>query len=202
MVVIGLTGGIGAGKSTFSRALAAKGAVVVDADAIAREVVEPGGPAYAPLVERFGPGILDDDGRLDRQALARLAFSDERSLADLNSITHPAVGARIAEALSAQAGSERVVVLDVPLMVESGRTGTAGLVVVDCPEDIAISRLVRSRGMDEQDVRRRVAAQASRQDRLARADVVVDNSGPPEALGPQVDRVWEWAQGLLRAAGE
>jgi len=201
MLVVGLTGGIGSGKSTVSRLLSERGAVIVDADVAARKVVEPGGPAYQAVVDRFGPGILAPAGVIDRPALAAIVFSDPAARADLEAITHPAVGALINEQLTAEAATDHVVILDVPLLVESGRTGTAGVIVVDCPPETAIRRLVEQREMDEADARRRVAAQVSRQERLAHADVVIDNSGSPEALEGQVDAAWAWIQGL-RAASE
>ena len=200
MLVVGLTGGIGSGKSTVSRLLSARGAVIVDADVVARRVVEPGGPAYQGVVDRFGPGILAADGTIDRPALAAIVFADPEARADLEAITHPAVGVLINEQLAAEAGTDHVVVLDVPLLVESGRTGTP-VIVVDCPPETAIRRLVEQRAMDEADARRRVAAQVSREERLAHADLVIDNSGSPEALEHQVDAAWAWIEGL-RAAGE
>jgi dephospho-CoA kinase len=195
VLVVGLTGGIGAGKSTVSRLLAERGAVVLDADVYARQVVEPGGPAYQPLIERFGEDILHADGTLNRPALAKIAFSDPDALSDLNAITHPAVGAVLAERLAEEAQTAHIVILDVPLLVESGRSNTAGVIVVDCPEEEALRRAV-ARGLPEDDVRRRMTAQASRDERLAKADFVVDNSGPPDALGAQIDKAWEWMQTL------
>jgi dephospho-CoA kinase len=198
MLVIGLTGGIGSGKSTVSRLLAARGAVIVDADVIAREVVEPGGPAYDALVERFGADVLGEDGAVDRPALADIVFSDAAALADLNGIVHPAVGAVIAERLAEEAPTDHVVVLDVPLLVESGRSNAAAVIVVDCPEEEAVRRAV-ARGLPEDDVRRRMAAQASRDDRLAKADFVIDNAGPRDALDPQIDKAWTWIEQLQRS---
>lgn len=198
MVVVGLTGGIGSGKSTVSAMLAARGAVIVDADVLARQVVEPGGPAYAGVVERFGPDVVRPDGTLDRPALAELVFSDPAALADLNALTHPAVKALIAERLSAEASGDAVVVLVIPLLAESGRYPTAGVIVVDCPEDVAVRRLVERRGMTEHGARLRVAAQATRTDRLAIADVVVRNDGSLEDLAAEVARTWEWIEGLRR----
>lgn len=198
MLVVGLTGGIGAGKSTVSRLLAERGAVIVDADLIAREVVEPGGPAYQGVVDRFGKAVLLDDGTLDRAALAEVVFSDAEALADLNKIVHPAVGAVIAERLVEESPTDHVVILDVPLLVESGRTNTAGTIVVDCPPEEALRRAV-ARGLPEDDVRRRMANQVSREERLAKADFVVDNSGPVEALDAEVDRLWSWISSLQSA---
>src|SRR6266513_2614218 len=177
MLVIGLTGGIGAGKSTVSRLLAERGAVIVDADLIARQVVEPGGPAYQGVVDRFGEDVLLDAGALDRAALAEIVFADPDALKDLNDIVHPAVGAVIAERLAEEADTDHVVILDVPLLVESGRSNTTGTIVVDCPPEEALQRAV-ARGLPEDDVRRRMANQVSREERLAKADFIVDNSGP------------------------
>jgi dephospho-CoA kinase len=208
VLVIGLTGGIGSGKSTVSALLAAKGAVVVDADAITRELQEPGTPTFAAMVERFGEGIVAPDGTLDRAAVADLVFTDPDALADLNHIVHPAVGAEIAGRMRALAEGDDVVVLDVPLLVESARGyPVAGLIVVDVDPEVAVGRLVGQRGMREDDVRARMARQASREQRLARADRVIDNSGDLGDLARQVDEAWEWVGGLreraetMRAAG-
>jgi len=195
MLVIGLTGGIGSGKSTVSKLLGDRGAVIVDADLIARQVVEPGGPAYQALLDRFGPEVLAPDGTVDRPALAAVVFNDSSALADLNAIVHPAVGAVIAERLTAETETDHVVILDVPLLVESGRSSAAAVIVVNCPEEVAIARAV-ARGLPEDDVRRRVAAQASRDERLSKADFVIDNSGPPEALDAQIDKAWAWIESL------
>lgn len=197
MLVIGLTGGIGSGKSTVSALLAAKGAVVVDADAIVREVQQPGTPVFAAMVERFGPGIVAADGSLDRAAVADLVFGDANALADLNAIVHPAVGAEIARRMEALAATDEVVVLDVPLLVESKNAyPVAGLLVVDVDPEVAVRRLVEHRGMREADVRARMARQAGRDERLARADRVVDNSGTLDDLAAQVDAAWIWIEGL------
>ncbi|HET6793381.1 MAG TPA: dephospho-CoA kinase [Acidimicrobiales bacterium] len=206
MLVVGLTGGIGSGKSTVSAMLAARGAVIIDADRIAREVVEPGGPAYQGVVDRFGPSILEPDGRIDRPALAALVFADDAARADLNALTHPAVGKVMAERMAAEAGTDHVVVMDIPLLVEgrSERSYLAGVLVVDCPEEIAVGRLVSDRGMAESDARARMAAQATREQRLARADFVVDNCGDRDHLAAEVERAWEWIRSLqaaVRAAG-
>jgi dephospho-CoA kinase len=193
VLVVGLTGGIGSGKSTVSALLAAKGAVVVDADAVTREVQQPGTPVFAAMVERFGPGIVASDGTLDRAVVADIVFTDPDALAALNAIVHPAVGARIAERMTELAGTGEVVVLDVPLMVESKRGyPVAALVVVDVDPHVAVRRLVDTRGMREDDVRARMSRQATREERLARADRVVDNSGSVDDLARQVDDLWEW----------
>jgi len=170
--------------------LAGRGAVVVDADRLAREVVAVGTAAFQAVVERFGPGVVAADGSLDRRALAGIVFGDPAALADLNAIVHPPVRAAISERLVELGGTDTVVVLEIPLLVESGRSyGESAVIVVDCPEEVARRRLV-DRGMDEADARRRMAAQASRAERLSAADVVIDNSGPVEALAPQVADLW------------
>ena len=199
MLVIGLTGGIGSGKSTVSAMLAAKGAVVVDADAIVRDVQRQGTPVFAAMVERFGPGIVTADGALDREAVADLVFGEPDALADLNAIVHPAVGAEIARRMQELAETGHVVVLDVPLMVESRNAyPVAGLLVVDVDPEVALRRVVEQRGMREEDVRARMARQASREQRLARADRVIDNSGTLDDLRAQVDDAWAWVAGLPR----
>ncbi|WP_414507830.1 dephospho-CoA kinase [Streptomyces sp. NEAU-L66] len=191
MVKVGLTGGIGAGKSEVSRLLASYGAVIVDADKIAREVVEPGTPGLAAVVEEFGDGVLAPDGTLDRPKLGGIVFSDPEKLKALNAIVHPLVGARSAE-LEASAGPDAVVVHDVPLLTENGLAPLYDLVVVvDAAPQTQLDRLVRLRGMAENEAKSRMAAQATREQRLAVADLVIDNDGPLEALEPQVRAVWE-----------
>ena len=197
VLVIGLTGGIGSGKSTVSALLAEKGAVVVDADAIVREVQQPGTPVFEAMVERFGAGIVAGDGSLDRAAVADTVFGDPDALADLNAIVHPAVGAEIVRRMEALADTDEVVVLDVPLLVESKNAyPVAGLLVVDVDPEVAVERLVEHRGMREADVRTRMARQAARDERLARADRVIDNSGTLDELRAQVDATWQWIEGL------
>jgi dephospho-CoA kinase len=186
---IGLTGGIGSGKSTVAALLAARGAQVVDADAIAREVVEPGTPGLAAVVAEFGPGVLTADGALDRPALAALVFGDQAARARLDAVVHPLVRARAAE-LVAAAPSDAVVVQDVPLLVETGQAGSYDLVlVVETEPGTRVARLER-RGLTADDARARIAAQATDEQRRAVADVVLDNSGTPEQLAAQVDRFW------------
>ena len=200
MLVIGLTGGIGSGKSTVSALLAAKGAVIVDADAVTREVQQPGTPTFAAMVERFGDDIVAADGTLDRAAVADRVFTDPAALADLNHIVHPAVGAEIAARMRSLGEGDDVVVLDVPLMVESPRAyPVAGLLVVDVDPEVAVRRVVGQRGMREDDVRARMARQATREQRLARADRVIDNSGDLDDLAAQVDAAWEWVAGLRQS---
>jgi dephospho-CoA kinase len=187
---VGLTGGIGSGKSTVATMLEARGAVVVDADLIARQLVEPGGAALAELVTEFGPRILAADGSLSRAELAAMAFSDQRATDRLNAIMHPLIGAEAARQLDEQPEAA-VVVYDMPLLVETGQADLVDIVVVvDVPEDVQVDRAVRLRGLDEADVMRRMAVQASRADRLAAADVVIDNAGPLSETEAQVDVLW------------
>jgi dephospho-CoA kinase len=195
--VVGLTGGIGSGKSTVSAKLRSRGAVVVDADAIVRELQEPGMPVFERMVDRFGPGIVGIDGGLDRPAVAAMVFNDADSLAALNAIVHPAVGAEIAARIEAQRGTDNIVIADIPLLVEGvGAMPMAGVIVVDTPPEIAVERLVEHRGFSEEDAWARVSSQASREERLARADRVVDNSGTPEQLDAQLDGLWAWMESL------
>lgn len=201
MLLVGLTGGIGSGKSTVSEALERRGAVVVDADRIVKELQQPGTEVFAEMVERFGDGIVGPDGQLDRPAVAAIVFSDADALADLGAIVHPRVRDEMTRRLEALAATDEVVVLDVPLLVESGWEGMSGVIVVDLDPDVAVARLVEFRGFDEADARNRIANQASREDRLAKADMVVDNGGDLASLETQVDRVWEWISGL-EPAGE
>jgi dephospho-CoA kinase len=186
---VGLTGGIGSGKTTVAAMLAERGAVVVDADQIARDLVEPGGAALAVLVTEFGPRILQADGALSRAELAGLAFSDPEATTRLNAIMHPLIRAE-AEQQIATTGSP-IVVYDMPLLVETGQADLVDVVVVvDVPEDVQVERAVRMRGLDEADVQRRMAVQVSRADRLAAADVVIDNSGDVDQTAEQVAQLW------------
>jgi dephospho-CoA kinase len=196
VVVIGLTGGIGSGKSAVATFLADRGAVVVDSDELARQVVVPGGAAHAAVVERFGPPVVAPDGEIDRRALAAIVFDDAAALADLNAIVHPAVTAAMAQRLSEEDAPGRVVVAVVPLLVEVGWSGADAVVVVDSPEALAIDRLVTDRGMTETEARSRMAAQASRAERVARADRVIVNDGSWDDLRHQVDATWEWIRAL------
>jgi dephospho-CoA kinase len=195
VITVGLTGGIGSGKSEVARLLAAHGAVVVDADALAREAVAPGTPGLAAVVTEFGPEVLAADGSLDRAALGRVVFGDETRLAALEAIVHPYVGRRSAELMAAAAPGS-VVVYDVPLLVEKGlQDGYDVVVVVDAADETRLRRLVEIRGMPEADARERMAAQADRQTRLAVADHVVANDGDLDALRLQVDRIWSSLSG-------
>ncbi len=196
MLLIGLTGGIGAGKSSVSAALARHGAVIVDADAIVRELQQPGTVVFQEMVDRFGPGIVGPEGGLDRAAVASVVFTDPEALADLGAIVHPRVHSEIERRVAEQADTDNVVVLDIPLLAESGWPGLAATIVVDLDPEVAVERLVRHRGFTEEDARNRIARQAGRDERLARADLVIDNHGEPHQLEAEVDRAWEWIQTL------
>ena len=194
-----MTGGIGSGKSEVSRRLAAQGAIVIDADAIAREVVAPGTEGLAEVVEAFGKEILGADGELDRPRLGDLVFADPELRAKLNAIVHPRVGARMAE-LERDAGPGAIVVHDVPLIAENGMAGAYDVVVVvDAPPRLQVERLERHRGMTAEQARARMAAQASREQRLAIAGIVIDNSGSLSELDRQVGDLW--GELRRRAAG-
>lgn len=199
MLRVALTGGIGAGKSRVSARLAGHGAIVIDADKIAREVVAPGTPGLAAIAAEFGDGVLLPDGSLDRAGLAAIVFADPGRLARLNEITHPLISARIAE-LAEAAPPGSIVVYDLPLLAEGGPAAAYDVVVVvDAPDETRIERLIRDRGMTRDQALARMAAQASRQQRLAIADIVIDNSGGFGELDRQTDAVW--AEFLDRPAG-
>ncbi|GLW63251.1 dephospho-CoA kinase [Actinomadura rubrobrunea] len=188
---VGLTGGIGSGKSEVSARLRAHGAMIIDADRIAREVVEPGTPGLAAVAAEFGEEILRPDGSLDREKLASIVFSDADRRAALNAIVHPLVGERVAELMEA-APEDAVVVYDVPLLVENDLAGMYDVVVVvDAPVETQIRRLVERRGMTEEEARARIAAQATREQRRALAHHVIDNSGSLDELHAQVDALWD-----------
>jgi len=190
MILVGLTGGIGAGKSTVSARLAARGAVIVDADKIARDLQSPGSPVLDSMAERFGDHIIGEDGELDRAAVAQIVFNDKQALKDLNGIVHPAMQDEIQRQIDAQRDTDKVVVLDFPLLGENPREGLAATIVVDIPTDVAVERLVEQRGMDEDDARARIDSQISREERRERATHVIDNSGSLEALDAQLDELW------------
>ncbi|MET7459948.1 dephospho-CoA kinase [Nonomuraea sp. NPDC005501] len=197
MLKIGLTGGIGSGKSEVSRRLAARGAVVIDADKIAREVVEPGTPGLARVVAAFGEEVLRPDGSLDRDKLGSIVFHDPDRLAALNAIVHPLVGERVAE-LQGQAAEDAIVVYDVPLLAENKLAPMYDVViVVDAADEVRVARLAEHRGMPESDARARIAAQAGRDERLAIAHVVIPNEGTLDELETRVAEVWD---DLLRRA--
>lgn len=191
MTRAGLTGGIGSGKSTVSALLVSYGAVLIDADRIAREVVEPGTPGLAAVVAEFGTGVLLPDGSLDRPGLGSIVFADPDRLAALNAIVHPLVR-DLSSRQEAAAGPDSVVVHDVPLLAENALAPLYdAVVVVDAAPSTQLDRLVRLRGMTQEEARARMAAQATREQRLAIADFVIDNDGPLEALEPQVRKVWD-----------
>jgi dephospho-CoA kinase len=187
---VGLTGGIASGKSEVSRRLAERGAVVVDADLLAREVVEPGTDGLAEIVAAFGAGVLAADGSLDRAAMGKLVFADGEARKRLEAIIHPRVRARAAEIEDA-ADDGAIVVHDIPLLVETGQADRFDVVlVVDVPAEVQVERLVTQRGMSEDEARARIGSQASREQRLAVADLVVDNSGSLTDLDDRIDAVW------------
>ncbi len=194
MLLVGLTGGIGAGKSTVSVLLAEHGAVIVDADQIARDLQSAGSPLLERMAERFGSQIIRSDGSLDRAAVAAIVFgeSDEAKLAlsDLNGLVHPAMQDEIKRQITQQADTDRVVVLDFPLLGENPRDDIAATVVVDVDTEVAVQRLVEFRNMNESDARNRVASQIGRDERLAKATHVIDNSRGLDELRDQVDALW------------
>lgn len=196
MILVGLTGGIGSGKSTISSLLEGKGAVIIDADAIVREVQLPGSAVLAELAEKFGSEVLAADGSLDRQAVANIVFTDPDALKALNAIVHPAVGKEMNRRMIEQRTTDHVVVLDIPLLTENPREGLQGKIVVDVPVEVQVERLVKYRGFDEADARARISRQATREQRLATADFVVDNSGDLADLQPQIEKLWQWLKSL------
>ena len=201
MVAIGLTGGIGSGKSTVAALLARRGARLVDADAIAHAVIAPGTPGHAAVIGRFGGTVLAADDSIDRRALAALVFADPAARRDLEAIVHPLVAVVVRrEIASGDAG--QVVVCELPLLAETGASlwGLDAVLVVDAPEELVIERLCRDRQMDEADTRARIAAQAERPARLALADYVIDNDGTLGELDEMVDGAWRWIEQLGRAA--
>jgi dephospho-CoA kinase len=192
---VGLTGGIGAGKSAVSSRLAERGAVVIDSDLLAREVVARGTDGLDEVVAAFGPGVLTADGDLDRPALGKIVFGDETARRKLEAIVHPRVRARAAE-IEHESPEDAIVVHDIPLLVETGQAGKFDLVlVVDVPVEVQVERLTAQRGMTDAEAKQRIASQASREDRLAAADVVVDNSGSLAELDHRIDQVWEQLTG-------
>lgn len=194
MAEFGLTGGIGSGKSSVAERLVARGAGLVDADATVKQLQRPGEPVFTAMVEHFGAGIVGADGELDRPAIAAIVFSDEEQLKALNEIVHPAVRTSMQEQRDALAEHHQVVILDIPLLIESERAHTdlAGIIVVDVPVEQAIERLVTHRGFTEADATARIASQVSRDERLAKADFVVENQGTLADLDAEVERCWAW----------
>jgi dephospho-CoA kinase len=201
MLAVGLTGGIGSGKSAVADMLVERGAILIDADQVARDVVAPGGPAYQPLIDRFGQGIVAADGTIDRPALANIAFADEETRLALNAITHPAIGIRMIEMRDALADTDHIVVLAIPLLTALHRETVKlhKVVVVDTPTDIALERLLSQRGFDKADAEARIRSQISREERVKEADYVLDNSGDRAALEREVADLWDW---LLAAQKE
>lgn len=190
MLRVGLTGGIGSGKSSVAAILSENGALVIDADTLAREVVAPGTPGLADVLVAFGPGVVDADGGLDRTALAQRVFADPAARQQLEAIIHPRVRTRAAE-IESQAADNAIVVHDIPLLVETGQADRFdAVIVVDCPSDVQVERLTRNRGWSQLEAESRIAAQASREERLAVADHVIDNSGSLQQLRTAVDRLW------------
>ena len=198
MKLIGLTGAIGSGKSSVSALFERKGAIIIDGDGIAKQLQQKGSTTLQKMVDEFGD-ILLESGELDRAKVAKLVFGDAEMLKRLNAIMHPAIGIEILRQIELNMTTDNVVVLDMPLLVENPRDGLSGLVVVDVDPEVAIARLVQFRKMNEEDARRRMASQASREDRLKVADRIIDNSGNPESLGSQVDDVWDWFATLPNA---
>jgi dephospho-CoA kinase len=198
MKLIGLTGAIGSGKSSVSALFARKGAIIIDGDGIAKQLQQKGSATLQKIVDEFGD-ILLENGELDRAKVAQLVFGDADLLKRLNAIMHPAISKEILRQIEANLTTDNVVVLDMPLLVENPREGLSGLVVVDVDPEVAITRLVQFRNMNEDDAQRRMASQASREDRLKVADRVIDNSGSPDALDAQVDEVWDWFATLPNA---
>jgi dephospho-CoA kinase len=196
MLLVGLTGGIGSGKSTVARLLEERGAVVIEADALARDAIEPGTPGFDRVVQAFGPGVITPEGALDRTALARIVFADAERRRALEAIVHPEVARRFAEEVDRYAGTDRVVVYDVPLLVERGLAPAFDVVLtVAAPEGSRIARVVAERGSDPEDVRARVAAQVGDDARAAAADLVIDNAGTPDQLVGAVDEAWSFLRG-------
>ena len=202
MIVIGLTGGIGSGKSTVSDRFVERGAILIDADQIVRELQQPGASVHSEMVKRFGDGILNSDETLNRQAVAEIFFSDKEYLRELNEIVHPPVNREIRHRIREEADTDNLLVLDIPLLVEGILAGgppryiVSGILVVDTPPEIAVQRLVEYRGFVEEDARARIKAQVSREKRLELADFVIDNSVAMSDLDPQVASAIRWAATL------
>jgi len=199
MILLGLTGGIGSGKSSVAQLLSARGAIVIDSDAIAREMQAAESPLLAQLVERFGD-VLNEDGSLNRAQLASIVFPSPENVKALNAIMHPAIGKEMSRRLDEQRTTNNLVVLDIPLLVENPRKGLSGVLVVDIDTELAVERVVKHRGMDADDVRARISRQSTREQRVAIADRIIDNSGSREDLERQVEDAWHWAQQLPAAA--
>jgi len=193
---IGLTGGIGSGKSTVSAGLVNRGAVLIDADAIVRELQQPGKPVFEKMIERWGEKILSDEGELNRQAVADIVFKDSEELLALNEIVHPLVREEIARLRDTYVGGGAPIILDIPLLIESGYEDLNGIIVVDLIPEEAIRRLVAYRGFSEDDAENRISNQVKREDRIEKADFVVDNNGDLNSLDEEIDRAWNWIESL------
>ena len=196
MILVGLTGGIGSGKSTVSQMLASRGAVIVDADAITRELQAPGEPLLGVIADRFGRDVIDADGSLIRQKLADIVFGNVDALADLNKIVHPAVGREMARRIDEQRDTDNIIVLDIPLLAENPRSGLSGVIVVEIDPELAVRRLVEHRGMSESDARARIERQTSLEKRREIADFIIDNSGDIASLESQVSEMWKSIESL------
>ena len=197
MRLIALTGGIGSGKSSVSERLAARGAVVIDSDLLVRELQQPGRPVFVAMVARWGERIIAPDGTLDRAAVASIVFGDKAELEAINQIVHPAVKIETRARVATNAQSDRAVILDIPLLVETGnRHGATAVIVIDCPTEVAVQRLIAFRGFSQSDAEARIASQATREARLALADFVIDNGTGLAELDVEVDRCWSWVESL------
>ena len=196
MILIGLTGGIGSGKSEVARLLAERGAEIIDADVIVRELQQPGAEVYEKMIELFGTEVVAADKSLDRTAIAKKVFTDESLLKTLNQLVHPIVKRVMNERVEAFRDTKKVVILDIPLLVENPREGLDGVLVVDLDAEIAVKRLVEQRNMSADDARARIAKQATREQRLAIADHVIDNSGDRNALSQKIEIAWSWIKSL------
>lgn len=196
MILIGLTGGIGSGKSEVARLLTNRGAILIDADLIVRELQQPGAEVYLKMVDLFGAEVVASDKSLDRAAIATRVFSDSNLLKTLNELIHPIVRRVMNERIESFRQSDKVVVLDIPLLVENPREGLDGVLVVDLDVDLALGRLVEQRNMSVEDAKARIAKQATREQRLAIADHVIDNSGDRTQLEEKVETAWSWIQSL------
>ena len=196
MILIGLTGGIGSGKSEVARRLTERGAEIIDADLIVRELQQPGAEIYEKMIELFGLEVVAADKSLDRTAIAKKVFFDESLLKTLNQLVHPVVKRVMNERVESFRDTEKVVILDIPLLVENPREGLDGVLVVDLDAEIAVKRLVEQRNMSAEDARARIAKQATREQRLAIANHVIDNSGDRNALSQKIEIAWSWIKSL------
>ena len=193
---IGLTGGIGSGKSTVSAGLVKRGAVLVDADAIVRDLQKPGKPVFKKMVERWGEKIITNEGELDRQAVADIVFKDAEELAALNEIVHPLVREEIVNQREKYIKGNAPIILDIPLLIESGYENLSGIIVVDLHTEEAVERLVKYRGFSREDALNRISSQVDREERLSKADFVIDNNGDLDSLENEIDKAWSWIKGL------